>query len=394
MSGTGERLRSLIAEEIRRSGPISFERFMERALYEPGLGYYATRRSERGPGVDYHTSPQVGSIFARLLAAQIEECRRRLGDPDPFSIVEFGAGSLQLARGITAHVAGQSSGPRQARYLAVELAGVTGGENASVPLRTGPAGRSALPVSRVAEQEALAALADGGAVVISNEFVDALPVRRFIMRSGKLREIRVGILQAPAGAAPRGESPRFAEVEQELEPREAERLVAGIPELAEGFQFEINARGRTWMERVAGALSHGFVITFDYGYRRSERFRPEHASGTLLGYFRNRLEHDLFTRVGEQDLTSHVDYDDLIEAGNRHGLCCLGLTDQMRFLTALARRLGLLEQEPESAAQWRERLAFKELIRPGGMGTAFRVLIQATAQSLGPLTGLEDPFAR
>jgi len=396
VSERGERLRRLIVEEIRARGPIPFERFMEHALYEPGLGYYACAGKEGGPGIDFRTSPQVGAIFARLVAAQVEECWRRLGEPNRFRVVEFGAGALELARGIVQALEAAAAWPSGSLYLAVDPYARAASADAGVPSADAP-GSSSSP-RPVDQPEALRALAGGEGVVLSNELIDAMPVRRFVARSGRALEVRVGL----AGAAPPAADPRagargpggaFVEVEAEVQDAEAREALRGLPPVADGFQFEINLRARAWMEEVGRALRRGYVLTFDYGYRRVERFRPERAAGTLLAYHRHRVERDLYARVGEQDLTSHVDFEDLIDAGRRAGLDLVGLTDQMRFLTAHARRLGILEGEPASAAAWRERLAFKELIRPGGMGTTFRVLAQAKDAPRGALTGFEDPFA-
>ena len=374
MSGANRRLHGLIAGEIRGKGPITFERFMERALYEPGLGYYATAGARHGPGVDFQTSPRVGSVFARLLAHQIEQCRRRLGSGGDFTIIEYGAGALDLARGITRVLAEQDAWPASSRYLCVDP--YSQAEIRGIP-------------ERVSEVEALEVLGQGGSVVLSNEFLDALPVRRLVKHRDGLHEICVGVEAGPDAG---GEGDSFVDIERPLADDEAAMLEKMIPTLPDGFQFEWSPRARAWMGRIGSALDRGYVITLDYGYRRNERYRPERASGSLLGYHRHRVERGLYARVGEQDLTSHVDFDDLIEAGEGAGLVCLGLTDQMRFLTALAGHLGLLEGEPGSPEAWKERLAFKELIRPGGMGTAFRVLIQATSADLGPLHGLKDPF--
>jgi SAM-dependent MidA family methyltransferase len=373
------RLRALIEEEIRRSGPVSFERFMERALYEPGLGYYAAGGEARGPGADFRTSPLAGRVFALLVASQLAQCWEILGTPEEFTLVEFGAGSGVLARGLVASLRERARWPGRGRYLMVD-------PYAASRLEAASAGAAEAAGPRyVGEGEALRALAEGPAVVLSNEYLDALPVRRFVIRGGRAREIRIDRAAGPDA---------FVEVEAEIGPAEADLGSFPLPPLPEGFQFEDHRRARQWMERVGAALSRGFVLTFDYGYRRAERFRPERAAGTCLAYRRHRLERDLLARPGEQDLTSHVDFDDLIETGARHGLEALGLTDQMRFLTALAARLGILEGEPGSAAQWQERLAFKELIRPGGMGTAFRVLVQSKgAGPHPPLIGLVDPFA-
>jgi SAM-dependent MidA family methyltransferase len=385
MIDRAERLRALIEEEIRRNGPMSFERFMERALYEPDLGYYAATGGEaRGPGVDFRTSPLAGRVFALLVASQVEQCWQVLGEPEEFTLVEFGAGSGALARGVVGRLHERARWPGRGRYLMVDpytsaAPGAAASASAEAP--------EAAAAPRFADEDAaLRALGEAPALVLSNEYLDALPVRRFVIRGGRVREIRV------AGGADRG---AFVEVESEIEGAEADPASLPPAPLPDGFQFEDHRRARQWMERVGAALCRGFVLTLDYGYRRAERFRPERAVGTCLAYRCHRVERDLLSRPGEQDLTSHVDFDELIEAGARHGLEPLGVTDQMRFLTALAAPLGILEGEPISSIQWRERLEFKELIRPGGMGTAFKVLAQAKGVRLrSPLRGFVDPFAR
>jgi len=410
MSERGQHLRRRIAEEIRARGSISFERFMERALYEPGLGYYTAGDAQAGPGVDFRTSPLVGPVFARLLASQIEECWRRLGEPAQFVIAEFGAGSRALARGILEALERAGACPRAGRYLAVDLAAPPSDPPSSARPASPVAGPVGTPSCKVeprpgrsavapdfqapaaaSEEEALEALGGEAALVLSNEFVDALPARRFVIRAGRPLEIRAALGGTPTEPA---DEIRFAEVEAEVRDPEVLAVLRDLPRLPEGFQFELNLRARAWMERVARSLRRGFVLTLDYGYRRAERFRPERAAGTMLGYHRHRIEHDLCARAGEQDLTSHADFDDLIDSGRRAGLELVGITDQMRFLTALAVPLGLLEGEPSSSDAWRERLAFKELIRPGGMGTTFQVLVQAKGMTVNPpLRGLVDPFA-
>ncbi len=386
MSVRAQELRRRIAAEIRAGGPMSFERFMERALYEPGLGYY-TAGAERGPGADFRTSPLVGEVFARLIGAQIEDCWRRLGAPGDFRVVEFGAGGQALARGALRALGDSGAWPLGARYLAVDPPRAGLEERKQAAAEPEPAAVSA--PEPATQEQALRALGEAPALVLSNEFLDALPVRRFVVRDGEAREVRVGLVPAAAG----GEE-RFTDVEAEAADAEVTAALAALPALADGFQFEVGRRARAWMQAVGRALGRGYVLSLDYGYRRAERFRPERADGTVLAYHRHRVERDLYARVGEQDLTSHVDFDDLIEAGMEAGLEPLGLTDQMRFLTALARARGILEGEPSSAEAWRGRLAFKELIRPGGMGTAFRVLAQAKGAPAGTLLGLHDPFAR
>jgi SAM-dependent MidA family methyltransferase len=195
-------------------------------------------------------------------------------------------------------------------------------------------------------------------------------------RNGKLREVFVTVVN---GA--------FQEVLQELSTKELANYLEWVGvELAEGNRAEINLAAPTWLRNVAGMLQRGFILTIDYGYLARELYAPWRTTGTLMCYYQHNSGENPYVRVGEQDLTTHVDFSALIKAGEESGLQQLFYGDQCKFLLGLGFVDALLEaqtheQEPHRAQAL--RLTLKNLILPeGGMGEIFKVLIQG--KGVGP----------
>jgi SAM-dependent MidA family methyltransferase len=163
--------------------------------------------------------------------------------------------------------------------------------------------------------------------------------------------------------------------------------------LQEGQKAEVNLRALEWMEDVARCLKRGFVLTIDYGYLAEELYAPHRREGTLLCYFQHQVSHNPYKRLGEQDITSHVNFTGLIRKGEEAGLRFAGLVPQYRFLIGL----GILEQMETLGSQVSEleglklRLSLKHLIEPEmGMGEVFKVLIQHKGVGQLSLNGLKD----
>jgi SAM-dependent MidA family methyltransferase len=201
--------------------------------------------------------------------------------------------------------------------------------------------------------------------VFSNEFFDALPVHRLVRRNGVLREIYV--------------TSGFAEVEgPPSEPID-------IP-LVEGQLADISLEAPRWIARIGAALDRGYHLAIDYGYLEREFYaRPR---GTLMCYWRHQAVEDPYVHIGEQDITAHVNFSDLIAAGKASGLDTESFCTQMEFLV----QLGILEQiEPlarsRSAADIQRLQAIKKLLLPGGMGERFKVLLQRKAEPRPPGRG-------
>ncbi|HUL30971.1 MAG TPA: class I SAM-dependent methyltransferase, partial [Thermodesulfobacteriota bacterium] len=218
---------------------------------------------------------------------------------------------------------------------------------------------------------------------LSNELVDAFPVHRVILDQGKLREIYVTHRNG-----------QFEEQWGELsDPRIASYFHSMDITLQEGQKAEVNLLALEWMESVARCLQRGFVLTIDYGYLAEELYAPHRREGTLLCYFQHEASENPYERLGEQDITSHVNFTSLIRKGEEVGLRFTGLVPQYRFLIGL----GILEQMETLGKELSEldglklRLSLKHLIEPEmGMGEVFKVLIQHKGMDQPQLDGLRD----
>jgi SAM-dependent MidA family methyltransferase len=282
----------LLRFEIERSGPITFDRFMQRALYEPGLGYYATSRQRTTREGDFLTAPELHPLFGYTVARQIDEMWRRLGEPAAFTLREYGAGSGTLGQAIQEGL--MRDGSPLADVLRYE------------PIDVG-AGAPGEPLI---------------GCVLANEFVDALPVHLLVVQGGELREVHVGWRDG-----------RFVEESGNLsDERIAEWFAGRQITLAEGQRAEVNLAMLDWLGAVAAQLQRGFVLAFDYGASASELYAPSRFDGTVRAFRAHHVGSDVLAGVGRQDLTAHVDLDAL-EAGARlAGLDVLGRTTQAEFL--------------------------------------------------------------
>ncbi|MBM3303444.1 MAG: SAM-dependent methyltransferase, partial [Deltaproteobacteria bacterium] len=308
---------SLIKERIIERGKISFAEFMEMALYHPELGYYTSPRVTVGPEGDFYTSPATHPVFAALIAIQLDQMWRLLGSPKPFTLVEMGAGKGLLGREILAYVAHHSPALADAvQYVGLErrrMWAVKGQE--SWPKH---------PVSREADWGRLSANGITGCVV-SNELLDALPTHKVVQKDGRLKEAYITLRDG-----------RFVETVDELSTPllETQLLDEGIS-LPEGHSTEVNLNLGLWVRDVAKRLQRGFVITFDYGYPARELYSPARAQGTIMTYYQHTYGTDPYLRIGEQDITSHVDFTAVILAGERNGLHFWGFLSQRDFLLNL-----------------------------------------------------------
>lgn len=363
---------------------MTFDRFMELALYEPGLGYYATLPGDAAgrPSAlaDFQTSPQVHPGFGYLVARQLHQFWEALGRPEPFVVVELGAGAGELAAQIMEGLAELVEAPR-IEYHAVDSRG-----GARPTAQAAPSAESAgQAAARSLASAAVTLLADPmltwwpsladlrragvrAHCVLSNEFFDALPVHRVAWIGGVLRELYVD--WSGRGFVERVGDPSDEALSQWIEERGAAR--------PEGWRGEVCLRLEPVLAAVSGLIDRGSVLTLDYGSTTADGDAAERADGTLLAYHRHQWSDDIFRRVGQQDLTSHVDFGAMVRLGRRVGLEPVFLTTQRDFLL----RLGLADEterwisrEATAGRRWQARWALAELIRSAGLGR-LKVLVQ------------------
>ena len=359
-------LNEIITARIAEQGPITFADFMEVCLYEPNLGYYTSPGRKVGAEGDFYTSITVHAAFGRVIAREIAQMWRSMGAPAGFSLVECGAGHGRLACDIMDYLAQRE--PEMYRHLTLTL------------VEREPSLKEAQAELLADHRERLSWLAPeefgSGAFTFSgclysNELIDALPVHRVMMTADDLQEVYVTI--------------RDGELAEQMGPLStpaiADYLARINIELYPGQQAEVNLAGQEWLTTAARALQHGFVLTVDYGYPAAELFAPQRNRGTLLCYHRHQVEGNPYIRLGQQDITAHVDFTSLMKRGEELDLQPVWFGEQYRFLLSAGiidemediERSDISEEE-----KLRLRLTLKKLIMPeGGMGDTFRVLIQS-----------------
>ena len=319
----------LLAAEIRRAGAIPFRRFMDVALYHPEYGYYRRGRDPFGKCGDFYTAEQIQPVFGILMAERIRELYARMGAPEEFTVVEMGAGRREMAEAF-----------REWKYVPVDL------DAGMLPEKfTG--------------------------VVFCNEFFDALPVDVAVYENGAFHEQRVtlvdGAFRWRMGEAVGATAERYL------------RRYHAPPE--EGQWYEVNLEALAWLERMAAALTKGYVLSVDYGFTRAESVR--FPTGTLMGYRRHTAREDVLSEAGLRDITSHVNFSALEESGEAHGLAKESLETLARTLLAAGERdqFAAALGEGGAAEQLRRRMQLKTLLF--GMGETFRVLLQRKTEGGG-----------
>jgi SAM-dependent MidA family methyltransferase len=373
--GEDEELVRLLRAEIEAVGPITFARFMERALYEPGHGYYRRRQPAPGMAGDFLTAPETHPIFGAAVGRLLEQAWAAMGQPHPFVISEPGAGTGALAEGLLAGLRDTGSPLAEVvRYRPVEL---DTARAEAVHTRLAAAGldrylatdqvedHAATPVG--GSQGGAATSAETGAVV-ANEVLDALPVHRVVGRSHGIRELVVNV-DAAGG---------FVQAEAEpTTPALAMRLAAEEITLGEGQVAEVCLATDGWLADATRSLARGLVLLIDYGEEPVDLYAPRRVGGTLRAFARHAVGGDPYRHVGRQDLTATVDLAAVRAAARRAGLTAVGETTQAELLAAVGTgdlTTSYLRRPGAGLADaLLLRSAVARLLDPRGMG-AFRVL--------------------
>lgn len=355
-----EHLIALIRAEIEAAGgTLGFDRYMQLALYAPGLGYYSAGATKFGASGDFVTAPELGFVFARCLArALAPTLRQTRGD-----ILELGPGSGALAAELLLEFERLGTLPGHYRLLETS-ADLRARQRETLERRCA----HLMPVAQWLD--APPAQPWRGAL-IANEVVDALPVRIFCLREPGLFERVVGIAADDTFAwrEIRADATLTAAVERALGER--------ARELPRPYVSEIRVQLTPWFAEIARALEQGTAWFIDYGHARADYFAPQRSHGTLRCYWRHRAHDNPLILPGLQDITAHVDFDALIQAGAAIGFDHAAPVAQSRFLIAH----GLDEvfaqayaQAADETARYRLAQQVKQLTLPGEMGEAFRVL--------------------
>ncbi|MBD2107808.1 class I SAM-dependent methyltransferase [Nodosilinea sp. FACHB-13] len=368
-------LYQVLCDRIHQSpqGRIPFAEFMELALYHPQGGYYSTKDAILGFEGDFVTSAHLGHDFGELLAIQFAEMWEHLGCPNPFSLVEMGAGQGLIAADALGAL--QNHFPDCFAALSYQIVEKSDLLRAAQERRlSGWTGRvSWLSLEDIPDDSITGCL-------FSNELVDALPVHQVVMTESGLQEVYVTLSDSPASLLQEA-------VETPSTPRLADYFAfVGVdladPQYAPGYRTEVHLAALDWMKTVAAKLNRGYVLTVDYGYPASRYYSRGRAQGTLQCYYQHAHHNDPYSHLGHQDITAHVNFTALERQGEQCGLETVGATQQGMFLMALGLgdRLAALGQiqanDPTTvnlAIQRRDKL--HQLINPMGLGN-FVVLVQ------------------
>jgi SAM-dependent MidA family methyltransferase len=361
-------LKDILTQRISQNGRLTFADFMAVCLYEPGLGYYTSPGRKVGAEGDFYTSISVHAAFGRVIAREIAQMWRSMGAPAEFTLVECGAGNGRLACDIIDYLAEREAALYNGLNLVlVEMEpSLAAAQAEMLAAHTGKA-------SWVSPKD----FSDGRftftGCLYSNELIDALPVHRIVMTESGLQEIFVN----------RKDGEFFEEAGPLSTPAISDYLIRLAVELLPGQTAEINLAAPAWLAEAAQALEKGFILTVDYGYPAVELYAPHRKRGTLLCYYRHQTEENPYIRLGQQDITAHIDFTTLMNTGEELGLRTDWFGEQYRFLLTAGIVEEIEEIERSDASEeykLKLRLALKKLIMPeGGMGDTFKILIQSKA---------------
>ena len=367
-----QRLLALIRAQISAAGgAIPFSRYMELALYAPGLGYYSAGSLKFGAEGDFVTSPELGPTFAECVAHCAVQVFAQLGGEADF--FEIGGGSGAFAEVALRQMSVYGALP--ARYRILE-------PSADLRERQRERLAAALPADLFARVEWLNGPPEQPwrGLLFANEVLDALPTPRFVLHEGEVYEEYVAL--SAEGALIRVDQPADALLRAAV--RHVEHDV-GAP-FAEGYRSEVLPQLPYWIQAVGGLLQDGAMLFVDYGYPRREFYLPERSDGTLVCHHRHTAHGDPFHLPGLQDITAFVDFTAPAEAGVNAGFDLAGYCAQASFLinNGLPERLAAIEEIGDEVERHRRHNEVKRLTLPGEMGERFQVMGFQRGVDIGP----------
>ncbi len=365
-----------VCQQIEASGGwIPFAVFMDLALYAPGLGYYAAGAQKFGSEGDFVTAPEMTSLFGHTVARQVAQILEQTGG----DVVELGAGSGLLAADMLDEL--ERLGRLPGRYRILE-------PSAELVQRQQQRLRQRLPgmFDRVEWMESLEVLespvASFRGVVIANEVLDALPVHILVWRREGLFERGValenGVLtwrERPAGKSLKMAADRIGTIDVDRE----------LP-----YVSEVSPATTALVDRLARGIDRGAVLLIDYGFPRAEYYHPQRRNGTLMCHYRHHVHDDALFLPGLQDITAHVDFTAVAEAGVDAGCRIAGYTTQAQFLLNCGITAVLARTPAEDiAAYLPQATAVQKLLSPAEMGESFKVMALSRGVDV-PLLGFSE----
>jgi len=356
-----KQLESRILERVSEAGGwLSFQSFMQAALYEPDMGYYEAK-TVFGEAGDFVTAPELGPWLSLGFADLVIDCWRQMGEPAEWYLLEQGSGSGRLMGSLLA-VLGQLLPVMPTQVFSVERsAGLRRRQQELFDER-------GLSVSVHATLDEIAPVEH--MIVLSNELPDAFPVRSFCYRQGDYFERGVGCddsgrLVWVNAAEPMSDGPAIDA-----------RLMEQWPD---GYISEFNPALGDWQQTLAGLTRSGFVLTLDYGYSQQEYYRPGRAEGSLMAHLEHKVAEDVLADPGSRDITAHVDFTALVKAGRQVGLEPLFWMSQGGWLAQSPSVQAFVQTlAAQGDAESMHLMAHaKRMLMPFGMGEVFKLLVQS-----------------
>ena len=358
-------LSEIIIERIKKEGPLSFRDFMEMALYYPELGYYNSAQNKIGADGDFYTSANLTAAFGAMIGRQIEEMWQNL-EKKPFKIVEYGAGTGLLCHDILDYLNNNISLYDSLTYIIIEK---------SASMRE--IQKKHLH-EKVSWYNSIQEIPKINGCILSNELIDNFSVHQVIMED-QLKEVFVDYKED------------FIEILKPAKKELTDYFTSLNVQLPKGFHTEINLEAVSWIKEVSQSLQKGYIITIDYGSLSAELYNNRRSCGTLLCYYKHQKNDNPYQFIGQQDITTHINFSAISHWGSQYGMDCCGIVDQAQFLLALGIKEyqnSALNNNPNNLAlAMQESLINYRLLID--MGMKFKVLIQQKEVSQYPLSGLK-----
>ncbi|MDP3259619.1 MAG: SAM-dependent methyltransferase [Thermodesulfovibrionales bacterium] len=356
-------LQQKIIEKIKSEGPITFKTFMEMALYESELGYYTSQKTRIGRSGDFYTSSHLHPAFGMMIGKQIEEMWEVMGRPSDFQIVEMGSGAGYLCKDILEYYKGLGIGGqglereiiKNLQYIIVEL---------NPLMRENQKNLLSEFSDKVRWISSIKELSTIRGCFLSNELLDAFPVH-IIEMNDEIKEIFVST-----------DNEKFTEIKGTPGTSGiADYLKEFFIELEKGHRTEINLEIEKWLGEIDRALTEGFILTIDYGYSSEDYYSEDRNRGTMLCYHEHQVTEDPYQNIGEQDITTHINFSSVKKWGDELGINTIGFCPQGTFLVSLGIDEVIAEIHKNSDYPF-EVARIKKLILPGTMGETHKVIIQ------------------
>lgn len=346
-------LLNAIRDQILTQGAIPFVKFMELALYAPGLGYYSAGLAKFGSQGDFVTAPELTPLFGQTIA---EQCKQVLPELENPNILEFGAGSGRLCVDILQHLEQEGSLPEV--YLILEV-------SANLKQRQFQLIEKEIPhlLKRVRWLERWPEQPFNG-IIIANEVLDAMPIHRFLYANDQIFESFITLDER-------------SELQEIFQPctnlRLSNHVERIMPKKQSAYQSEANLFIDNWISQCYQLLDRGAFFIIDYGFPRHEYYHPDRCKGTLMCHYQHQSLIDPLVHIGEQDISAHVDFTHVAEAAYNAGFQIAGYTNQASFLLANG-LLGLLAAISDNAKSIKAKQAIKQLTHPSEMGELMKVM--------------------